>query len=44
MVASRFDDTASAHFTEDGYVKHRLAELIKKRATLSLRPVLAKSA
>ncbi len=44
MVASRFDDTASAHLTEDGYVNHRLAELLKKRGVLSLLPALAKSA
>ncbi len=45
MVASKFDDIASAHLTEDGYVNHRLAELLmKKRTALSPDPALAKSA
>ncbi len=43
MVLPRQDDSASAHLTEDGYVKHRLAELAKLRARLSPR-MLAKSA
>ncbi len=41
LVLSKLDDTASAHLTEDGYVKHRIAELMKKRA---LGMSLAKSA
>jgi hypothetical protein len=32
LVLSKLDDTASAHLTEDGYVKHRIAELMNKRA------------
>ena len=32
MVVHKLTDTASAHLTEDGYVKHRIAELMKKRA------------
>jgi hypothetical protein len=32
MVVPKSEDTASAHLTEDGYVKHRIAELMKKRA------------
>jgi hypothetical protein len=32
MVLHKLEDSASAHLTEDGYVKHRIAELIKKRA------------
>jgi hypothetical protein len=32
MVVPKLDDSASAHLTEDGYVKHRIAELKKKRA------------
>src|SRR5579862_7683201 len=32
MVVHKQDDTASAHLTEDGYVRHRIAELMKKRA------------
>lgn len=40
LVQPRLDDKASAHLTEDGYVKHRLTELSLRM----LRPVLAKSA
>ena len=31
LVLWMLDDTAAAHITEDGYIKHRIAELIKKR-------------
>ncbi|MFZ0283989.1 MAG: hypothetical protein WAL32_02060 [Terriglobales bacterium] len=34
MVLPKLDDTASAHLTEDGYVKHRIVELIRKRAAV----------
>ena len=44
LVASQGDDTASGHLTEDGYVNHRLAELLRKRSGLTLEPALAKSA
>lgn len=30
LVHPRMDDIAGAHLTEEGYVKHRLAELRKK--------------
>ena len=49
-VLSNLEDTASAHITEDGYVKHRIAELVKRRLfnpsnTVSASPaLLAKSA
>ena len=32
LVQTTLGDTASAHLTEDGYVQHRIAELMKKRA------------
>jgi hypothetical protein len=35
MVVPKLDDTASAHLTEDGYVKHRIVELMKKRAAMA---------
>jgi hypothetical protein len=38
------DDTAAAHITEDGYVKHRIAELMKKRAFGTIEGSLPKSA
>jgi hypothetical protein len=50
LVLSNLDDTASAHITEDGYIKHRIAELMKKRlftpsnAVISSNDFLAKSA
>jgi len=44
MVVSKLEDTAAAHLTEDGYVKHRIAELLKKRAAGYVDSVLAKSA
>jgi len=34
MVVHKLEDSASAHLTEDGYVKHRIAELMKKRAVI----------
>jgi len=42
LVEPRLDDKASAHLTEDGYVKHRLVELKLHQATP--RSILAKSA
>lgn len=42
LVQPRLDDKASAHLTEDGYVKHRLTELSLRQATS--RTILAKSA
>jgi hypothetical protein len=44
LVLSKLDDTAAAHLTEDGYVKHRIAELLKKRAVDGMGISLAKSA
>jgi hypothetical protein len=44
LVLSKLDDTAAAHLTEDGYVKHRIAELLKKRAVGCVDVSLAKSA
>jgi hypothetical protein len=42
LVHPRLEDKASAHLTEDGYVKHRLAELsLRQKAGV---PVLAKTA
>lgn len=43
MVVPKLDDTASAHLTEDGYVKHRIAELMKRRAVV-VPPTLQRSA
>jgi hypothetical protein len=34
LVGSKLEDSAAAHLTEDGYVKHRLAELSKLRAKM----------
>jgi hypothetical protein len=45
MVQSKLDDSAAAHFTEDGYVRHRIAELLQKRSAISFRnAALLKSA
>jgi hypothetical protein len=44
LVLSKLDDTAAAHLTEDGYVKHRIAELMKRRALGGIDTSLAKSA
>ena len=44
LVLSKLDDTAAAHITEDGYVKHRIAELMKKRAFGTIDGSLPKSA
>lgn len=44
LVMSHLDDTAAAHLTEDGYVKHRIAELLKKRTLSCAEADLAKSA
>jgi hypothetical protein len=44
LVLSMLDDTAAAHLTEDGYVKHRIAELLKKEALGAIEIDLAKSA
>jgi hypothetical protein len=44
MVVPKLEDTASAHLTEDGYVKHRIVELMRKRAAMVAAPVLQRSA
>ena len=44
LVLFNREDTASAHLTEDGYVKHRIAELLKKRSFSFASGSLAKSA
>jgi len=44
LVLSMRDDTASAHLTEDGYIRHRIGELLTKRARTSGDDCLAKSA
>jgi hypothetical protein len=44
LVLSKLDDTAAAHLTEDGYIKHRIAELLKRRALGCVEFSLAKSA
>jgi hypothetical protein len=44
LVLSKSDDSAAAHLTEDGYVKHRIAELLKKRTHGGVDTRLAKSA
>jgi hypothetical protein len=43
LVVSKLEDSAGAHLTEDGHVKHRLEELMNIRARLSVS-VFAKSA
>jgi len=44
LVESERGDSASAHLTEDGYVKHRMAELIKKLGAISSYAWLPESA
>jgi hypothetical protein len=44
VVLSMLDDTAGAHLTEDGYVKHRIAELLNKQSLDGIETELAKSA
>jgi len=44
LVHSTLDDTASAHLTEEGYVKHRIAELVRKRSSARPDGVLPLSA
>jgi hypothetical protein len=44
LVVPMLGDTAAAHISEDGYVKHRIAELMKKRGVDSFHADLAKSA
>ena len=37
LVQEKLDDSAAAHFTEDGYVRHRIAELLQKRGAVPFR-------
>lgn len=44
LVASQLDNTAAAHLTEDGYIKHRLAELTQRLGAAPGEMELLKSA
>jgi len=44
LVQSKLEDVASAHMTEEGYLKHRIAELTRKRAALKSAASLPRSA
>jgi hypothetical protein len=44
LVQSKLADVASAHMTEEGYVKHRIAELVKKQAAMTDVASLRRSA
>ena len=44
LVQSKLGDTASAHLSEDGYVKHRIAELAKKHSASFLAATFSKTA
>ena len=44
LVQAKLEDVASAHMTEEGYVKHRIAELTKKQAAMTTGSVLPRSA
>ena len=44
LVHSMMDDTASAHITEEGYTKLRIAELRRKRASVPTSGALPLSA
>jgi hypothetical protein len=44
LVVAKLDDSASAHFTEDGYVKHRIAEMRKKHSSLFYPQPVSRSA
>jgi len=44
LVQSEPSDSAAAHLTEDGYVKHRIAEIIKKLGGVSSNVWLPESA
>lgn len=37
LVQAKLEDSAAAHFTEDGYVRHRIAELLQRRRTPPFR-------
>lgn len=44
LVASQLDNTAAAHLTEDGYIKHRIAELTQRIGVPAVEMQLLKSA
>jgi hypothetical protein len=44
LVASQLDNTAAAHLTEDGYIKHRIAELTQRLGVRIPHVELLKSA
>jgi hypothetical protein len=44
LVQTNLDDVAPAHLTEEGYLRHRIAELSLLRARLAPQPELRKSA
>jgi len=44
LVQSTQEDVAAAHLTEDGYVRHRIAELARKRSLNLVPEALGKSA
>jgi hypothetical protein len=39
LVCSKLNDTAAAHMTEDGYVKHRLFEMRVRIGLTELGPL-----
>ena len=44
LVAAQLDNTAGAHLTEDGYIRHRIAELMQTRTASAFDIELLKSA
>jgi hypothetical protein len=44
LVASQLDNTAAAHLTEDGYIKHRIVELTQRLGVPVVEMELLKSA
>jgi len=44
LVQTSLEDVAAAHLTEEGYLRHRIAELSVLRARLQPQPDLRKSA
>ena len=44
LVQSEQCDSASGHLTEDGYIKHRMAELLQRLGTISTNVWLPESA
>ena len=44
LVAAQLDNTAGAHLTEDGYIRHRIAELMHTGSVSAFDIELLKSA